>query len=207
MTAALPRIRTIFFDMGNVLVQFSHDRMVQQMASLCDCSADAMREFLMRDGRLVEFECGRYSEAEFVQLIESRFQTRLEQSAFQRAFADIFWLTPGIEDLLHKLRQTDVRLILLSNTSVTHLDFIQQNFEVLNAMHAVTTSFQAGACKPYPAIYTAALQSAACRADECFYTDDIPAYIEAAASHGIRGAPFVSVAQVEQELRGIGVFT
>ncbi|MCA9060255.1 MAG: HAD family phosphatase, partial [Planctomycetaceae bacterium] len=42
-----------------------------------------------------------------------------------------------------------------------------------------------GALKPEPRIYEAALAVAQCRPDECFYTDDIAAYVQKATTFGI----------------------
>jgi FMN phosphatase YigB (HAD superfamily) len=46
---------------------------------------------------------------------------------------------------------------------------------------------------------------AGCRAEECFYTDDIPAYTEAARRMGIDAVTFASRMQLEGEMRGRGI--
>ena len=62
-----------------------------------------------------------------------------------------------------------------------------------------------GAMKPSPLIYQRAIEAAGCRPAECFFTDDIPAYVEGAKQQGIDAVPFQSAAQVEKELRKRGV--
>jgi HAD superfamily hydrolase (TIGR01509 family) len=59
--------------------------------------------------------------------------------------------------------------------------------------------------KPSPAIYEAAIEKAQCRPEECFFTDDIGAYVEGAKSLGIDAVQFQSAAQIEAELRVRGV--
>jgi HAD superfamily hydrolase (TIGR01509 family) len=54
--------------------------------------------------------------------------------------------------------------------------------------------------KPQPEIYQAAIECAGCRPEECFYTDDIPEFIEAAKRLGIDAVQFESAAQLEREL-------
>ena len=49
-------LRTIMFDLGNVLLYFSHERMFEQMGALCGKPAEETRE-LMLDS-LLDFEIG-----------------------------------------------------------------------------------------------------------------------------------------------------
>ncbi|MEQ9408069.1 MAG: HAD family phosphatase [Fuerstiella sp.] len=198
-------IRTCFFDMGNVLVHFSHDRMCQNIAAACDMSVDRITEMLMESGLQWQLECGEISEAEF----HAKFQTELKRSidpaALKHAAADIFWLNDSIVPLVDELRQLGMRLVLLSNTSVTHLNFIQQNFDILDRFDALTTSFQAGALKPHAAIYQDALSRANCEPQDCFYTDDIKDYVKAARTFGINAEVYTDTNQTRQTLRSLGV--
>ena len=59
--------------------------------------------------------------------------------------------------------------------------------------------------KPQPEIFQAAVELAGCLPGECFYTDDIAAYIEAARRMGIDAVQFESRAQLEGEMRGRGI--
>jgi glucose-1-phosphatase len=59
--------------------------------------------------------------------------------------------------------------------------------------------------KPDPKIYRAAIEAAQCAPQECFFTDDIAAYVEAARLHGIDAVQFQNLAQIEGELRHRGI--
>jgi HAD superfamily hydrolase (TIGR01509 family) len=59
--------------------------------------------------------------------------------------------------------------------------------------------------KPQPEIFQAAVEVAGCPPGECFYTDDIAAYIEAARGMGIDAVQFESLAQLEGEMRSRGI--
>lgn len=198
-------IRTVFFDMGNVLVRFSHDVLVRQTARLCGCPPDALRDFLMAGGQLAAFERGDCSEAEFIAALERQFACRLDLHNFRTAFSDIFSPMPGIRDLLDRLRRTPLRLILLSNTSITHLQFIERRFDLLDRMHDRVLSYESRALKPEPAIYAAALQRAGAAAEECFFTDDRAENVHAAAACGIRAVQFTGAAPLADHLRRCGM--
>jgi FMN phosphatase YigB (HAD superfamily) len=49
------------------------------------------------------------------------------------------------------------------------------------------------------------VERAGCRPEECFYTDDIAAYVEGARKMGIDGVVFQSLTQLEGELRARGI--
>jgi putative hydrolase of the HAD superfamily len=59
--------------------------------------------------------------------------------------------------------------------------------------------------KPDPAIYRAAISSAQCAPEECFFTDDIPEYIQAATLAGIDAVQFLGYASLVEELEQRGV--
>ena len=59
--------------------------------------------------------------------------------------------------------------------------------------------------KPSPIIYDTAIEKAGCRPGECFFTDDVAAYVEGACLCGIDAVRFQSQQQVERELRARGV--
>jgi putative hydrolase of the HAD superfamily len=66
-------------------------------------------------------------------------------------------------------------------------------------------SHEVGAMKPEPKIYEAAIEAARCRPEECFFTDDMPAFVEGARQHGIDAVQFTGLPQLENELRARGI--
>jgi FMN phosphatase YigB (HAD superfamily) len=59
--------------------------------------------------------------------------------------------------------------------------------------------------KPRPEIFQAAIARAGCRAEECFYTDDVAAFVTAARNLGIDAVQFESAAQLEREFAARGI--
>jgi FMN phosphatase YigB (HAD superfamily) len=55
--------------------------------------------------------------------------------------------------------------------------------------------------KPDERIFAAAVANAQCEPGECFFTDDIELYIEAARRHGIDAEQFSSEETLRQQLR------
>jgi glycosyltransferase involved in cell wall biosynthesis len=77
------------------------------------------------------------------------------------------------------------RLLLLSNTNAIHFAMIRENYPMLRHFHDFILSYEVKAMKPNPAIYREAVARAGCDAGECFFTDDIRDYVEAARREGL----------------------
>jgi putative hydrolase of the HAD superfamily len=198
-------VRTCFFDMGNVLVHFSHDLMCRNLTDATGLSDEAIRKFLFQDQWQWYMERGERTEADFCNELSHRAGRPLDHAAVCHAAANIFELNTPIVPLLQQLRQAGLRLVLLSNTSITHIEFIERNFPVLGYMHERVTSFSVGAMKPDHRIFNAALKAAGCPPEECFYTDDIETYTSEARKLGIHSHTFTTVELLTASLRDQGV--
>ncbi len=191
--------------MGNVLVYFSHQKMCGNIAELSGLSEDQVRQFLMDEGRQWALERGELSEEQLLEELSRQSGRVLKLDDLRHAAANIFWLNESIVPVLQELKTAGIRLVLLSNTSVTHVRFIEQNFRVLDYMDDRVMSFEVGAMKPDPAIFHAALAKAGCAPEECFYTDDIQPYIDQAAALGIHSHPYTTTELLRQALHEHGV--
>ena len=125
--------------------------------------------------------------------------------ARNRAASDIFESHLPMRPLLDQLRHQGYRLVALSNTSVIHYDWVRNHCDIFAPFHSLVLSFQAGAVKPEPRIYERALEEIHCAPEECFYTDDIPSYVEAGRSHGLQAEVFTDPAGFQRHLRDRGV--
>jgi putative hydrolase of the HAD superfamily len=187
-------IRTFLFDMGNVLVHFCHQRMCRQIADLAQTSEEIVRDLLMRGSLQWDFERGLLTEEEFFAELRGRlqFSAEITREEFVRAGSDIFTLNASLIPVLDELRALGHRLVLLSNTSVSHFEFVQNEFDVLSRFDDFVLSFKVGAMKPERRIFEVAGMKIGCPPEQCFYTDDIAAYIEAGRSYGFQAEQFTT---------------
>lgn len=191
--------------MGNVLVFFSHERMCQNIAQLCGWSLPQTKTFLLEEGRQWKLERGDITEEEFhAGFCEATGRT-LDINQLRHAAADIFWMNDSIIPVLHGLKNAGIRLVLLSNTSITHIRFIERHFDVLRLMDDRVTSFEAGALKPENQIFEVALSKAQCEPSACFYTDDIEAYIRKGESFGMNASIYTTTPLLLTALKELGV--
>jgi putative hydrolase of the HAD superfamily len=82
---------------------------------------------------------------------------------------------------------------------------LRQAYSMLNHFDRFVLSYEVGALKPSREIYQEALKHADCAPAECFFTDDIAAYVEGARRAGIDAVQFESPEQIEREMRARGI--
>jgi len=196
-------IRTAFFDMGNVLVFFSNQRMCEQVGLLCKKTPQEIEDIFFRTSMQVDFECGRLSKEQLHQQFEAAVGEQIEIEKLQLAVADIFTLNAAILPILDDLKSRRIRLVVLSNTNELHAAFIRDNFDILDRFDDFVFSHEVGAMKPSATIYEAALKKAHCEPHECFYTDDIEEYVLAAREFGIQAKLFTGTEDLNQSLAAI----
>lgn len=199
-------METCLFDMGNVVVLFSHRKMCRQIGALCGQSEEQMRRVLFEENLQLDLECGRIDEQEFHRRLEEAVRQKIGFSALQRAACDIFRPHPLIETVLEQLRSAGIRLVLLSNTCRAHFEWVRDHYGVLDRFHEFILSYEVGELKPGNAMYEAALQRIGCPPERCFYTDDIPENVEAGRRFGLQAELFTDVSTLKRQLSRQGVF-
>ncbi len=198
-------IRTFLFDMGNVLTRFSHDTMCLQIGQLCGLTGEATRQLLIDSGLQWEFERGRISEEAFRSQLSGLVGHPLNLDELRRASSDIFDPIIEMQPILHGLKGQGYRLVLLSNTTVTHFNWIKTRFDFLKPFDHFVVSYEAGAMKPDPPIYEAALANIHCDPQEAFYTDDIPEYVAKGREYGFQAEVFTGPEELLRQLAERGI--
>ena len=198
-------IKTIIFDMGRVIIPFDFQRGYDRMAPLCGYAASEIPERLRSCDLVSQFESGQIEPEAFVEKFSGVLNFQIKYTEFCDIWSSIFLPDTLIpEEMLVALRGR-YRLLLLSNTNAIHWEMVKEQYGALRHFHEKVLSFRVGALKPSPRIYQEALRLADARPEECFFTDDIAAYIEGAKQHGIDAVQFENADQIARELRARGV--
>lgn len=199
-------LETCLFDLGNVLLRFSHHRMCAQIGALCGHSAEEIRRKLIESGLQWDFERGRFSQEQFHRELERLVQTPLDFYELLHAGSDIFEPNEDVAEIVRSVHRQGVRLVLLSNTSRAHFEFIRRNYPLLELFDDYVLSYQVGVLKPERAIFEAALARIHCPPECCFYTDDILEYVEAGRRHGLQAEQFIGGQPLAEHLADRGLY-
>jgi 2-haloalkanoic acid dehalogenase type II len=113
-----------------------------------------------------------------------------------RATIDGAVLRPDCAGTLRALRQLGLHIQVVSNIDDEQLHGLAERFGLGGLVDALTSSEEAGSCKPDPQIYAYALSKAGCAAAEALFVGDSPAHdIEGPARAGMRTAWLIADAK------------
>jgi putative hydrolase of the HAD superfamily len=196
-------IRFIYFDLGNVLLNFCHDRMCRQMAEAAQLDVQRVREVVLSDTALRQHETGALNSVTFHEYFCRETGTSVAAAALHAAASDIFALNVAIVPIVERLASAGRRLGILSNTNEAHWRFVSDGrFAPLlpGPFEQVVLSFEERAMKPDPAIYEAAAHRAGVAPSEIFFTDDRAENVAGAKAAGFDAVLFTGPDQVRREL-------
>jgi len=201
----------IYFDMGNVLLWFDHQRAAQQISDLTGVSKERVWEIIFDTGLNLEYERGDLTSRQFYERfckeagIPAGETVAYDAMAF--AASDMFSLNTGMAAVVSALKSARRRIGILSNTCEWHWEFIApKRFRVIRDLFEVhALSYRMKLLKPEPEIYAAAAELAGVEPREIFFTDDRPENIEGAIAAGYDAVLFTTPAAIVSELRARGV--
>jgi glucose-1-phosphatase len=194
--------KTLFFDLGNVLVFFSRLRMYEQLGRLIGLPSYVIQKELSTNDLGDQCERGKVTSQMLHQHLSTLTKNTFSLDALIDALCTIFIPNWSMLPLLAELKRKQHRLLLLSNTNDAHFSHIQRHYpELLQPFDDFILSYEIGAIKPEEAIFKTALMKTTTPPAQCFYIDDIPLYIEAAARVDIPGMVFTGLDPLIDELK------
>lgn len=184
-------IRNIVFDMGKVLVMFDPNRFMDREGIHDPEDRRMVLRELFQSIEWAQMDLGVLTEETAEPLVLKRFPDRLKENV--RHLLSGWWeqrtCIPGMESLLHKLRESGYSLYLLSNASILHHQYWPE-FPMSCLFAGKLVSCDYGIIKPDPRIYQLFTQKYALKPEECLFVDDLPANVAAAIQCGWSGIVF-----------------
>ena len=198
-------IKTIIFDLGNVIVPLDFPAAYRAITPRCGMDAAELQKRLGATDLVPRLETGDLDPFDFFQQVSALLGLNLSYEEFSDAWSKIFLKDTFVpEQMLVSLRER-YRLLLLSNTNALHIPFLRANYPLLRHFHYQILSHEVKVLKPGAAMYQTALAHAVGAPEECFFTDDILKYVEGARTHGIEAEQFLGLEKLENDLRARGV--
>jgi epoxide hydrolase-like predicted phosphatase len=194
-------IKTILFDLGNVIFPFDFRRAYAKLGPLCSCPVAEISGRLRSTDLVRRFETGRIAAEPFVSELSKLIGLEATYSEFCDLWTSVFFEDTLVPDALIASLADRHRLLVLSNTNPIHFSMLKAKYPLLGHFDDFVLSYEVGALKPDAEIYQKAIQRAGCRPEECFFTDDIAINVDAARDNGMDAVRFQSAPQLEEELR------
>ncbi len=200
-------IRNIVFDMGNVLIRFDPDVFMDQANVADPDDRELIRRELFLSLEWAQMDLGVLSEESAEPLVLARIPTRLHDAVRQLLYR--WWehrdMIPGMEMLVHRLKDAGYRLFLLSNASTSQCRY-WPSFPVSRLMEGTLISCDYHIVKPSAEIYRLFTEKFSLNPQECLFVDDLPANVAGAVSCGWHGIVFHgSARELEMKLNQAGI--
>ena len=199
-------IKTIFFDIGGVLIDIHPERTYQYLSDSVDVEVNMVKESFPWDAH-DQYERGIINNEDwFITYKESLPQPCcLKRSDFWNAWKLLLGEEKNTVNILEALNK-QYSIWLLSNTNPKHIqDEIEKRYLFPSLVNGAVYSFDVGVRKPEKEIYEIAIQRANANPQECLFIDDLLENIQAAKQIGIEGVHFISSEQLKQELAHLGI--
>jgi putative hydrolase of the HAD superfamily len=197
--------KALIFDLGKVLVPFDFQRAYDRLQPLCGYPIAEIRRRTGSTGLVPLLESGEISSRDFVSQLGTALEVSFDFAQFRDIWNCIFLPETLLSDSFLAGLKKRYPLVLLSNTNEMHFESLERNYPILRHFEKRALSHEVGAAKPNPRIYQRAVALAGCEVHECFFTDDIAEYVEAARNLGLDAVQFQSAEQLQQELASRGV--
>jgi len=178
--------KTIFLDIGGVLLTNGWDRPARQKAArhfdLNFEEMDALHQFIFNI-----YEIGKITLNQYLDTVVFTTSRRFNHQQFKEfMFAQSEELPDMIQWLTAWKKQTEYRIISINNEGKELNDYRIKKFKLKNCFDAFISSCEVGMAKPDPEIFQLALGVAHTRAEDSIYFDDRPMLVLAAATLGMR---------------------
>ncbi len=197
-----PAARCILLDLGKVVVDIDLGRMAARMQSLTGMTPAQLHAVFTNGGLVAEYESGKISNMEFFQEFCVRTGRQVTWEEFASAWNAIF--VPGrflSDDLLARLAKS-ADLWIISNTNPAHFQYFRENYDLLRHFRGCILSYEAGALKPDPAIFRAAVARTGVDPAQSIFVDDQISHVESARLLGFHVIHFTQPSDLDPLLHG-----
>lgn len=179
----MKKIKTIFFDIGNVLVSFDFTPAIRRTAARSPYSVEEISGRAFKNPLFRDYERGRVTTDKFFQHAKELFQFDGTIGELELAWSEVF--TP-IEEHLLLVRSLSQHypLALISNTNESHMRHLARQHDFFTFFQEKIYSHEVGHAKPSAEIYKTALKRMKAAPETSLFIDDLEENVLAPSQMG-----------------------
>ena len=200
-----PKVHSIVFDIGNVVVRWDPLLIVQRTFGTSE-PAEPLRDAIFGHPLWLKLNRGELTEPEA-----------------KLAYADLLGLTPVILDqlffhikdsqalrketiaLMQNLQAQNFRLFALTDNVHEIVHYLKQTYPFWSMFENATVSAEIGALKPSAEIFHHLLDTNNLNAEQTVFFDDVPKNVEGAKRVGMNAFVFSDAASALTDLQSLGI--
>ena len=200
--------KTIIFDLGKVIFDYSWDHMYDYFSKLANISlAEVKARFAVNsDPIFLDFERGLITTQDYMKHVEQLLGIRMTIPQFADGLNSIYEDSyEGIEEILGEL-ELKYLLVALSNTNPVHADEWRRRYaDQIIYFSYIFCSHEMRSRKPEPVIYEQVIRSVGTMPEQCVFFDDRQDNVDAAKSVGIPSFTVRSPAEIREVIAKLGL--
>jgi len=192
-------IKTIFFDIGGVLLNIYPDRTIRYISDITNLSEKKIQNAFPEEAHK-KYECGEISCSEFYDAVENNLPAlkSISEEQFWNAWSLLVGEETEVVGIMNKLTSM-YPVWLLSNTNPYHI-IEEERFKLFDKIMGGIYSFEVGCRKPGENIYLKALETAETSAKESLFIDDLIENVETARSLNMNAIHFKTIEDFTEQL-------
>lgn len=199
------KIRVVVFDLGNVLIPFDYNRLIESMNKIDDGLGDRFAKKYYDNYHVHrQYEKWELSDDEFIKIMTEWTENKIPEEKLKNIYADLFVENIDTTALLPILKK-NYKLVLLSNTNFIHQKYGWEKYNFLKHFDKLILSHEVGAIKPEEKIYRAVEAFTNEPSASHIFIDDIAEYVEGAKKCGWDGIQFKSHNQLVDDFKVRGI--
>jgi len=202
----MKKYQAIIFDLGNVVINISFDKIFEYWAKMSGRDANELKQKFEFDEMYQQFERGEVKSFTYRKYISEKLELYLSDDEFDNGWNNIYLnVAPGIVRLLRDLKFW-FRLIALTNTNEIHIQKWKLKYaSLLSNFEKVFCSSEIGVRKPEKKAYEIVLQYLKLEPNSVVLLDDSSKNVNTASDIGIKGVLVKSHHQIIDELKKLGI--
>ena len=192
-------IKTIFFDIGGVLLNIYPERTIEYLSNITTLSKDEIVDAFPEDAHH-KYERGEITGSEFFAAV--KYSLPISSNLTEEQFWNSWSLLVGEETEVVKIMNNlseKYPVWLLSNTNPYHI-LEEGRVKLFDKITGGIYSFEVGSRKPEEEIYYKALEVAGVSAENSLFIDDMIENVEMARSLNMNAIHFKSVCDFQKQL-------
>ena len=200
------QISTVFFDIGNVLINIYPERTIQYFSECTGIQYEEIEKRFPIDSHN-EYEKGNLSNKEWYLAVKESISQycSIEETDFWEGWKLLIGREKSCVKVLKRLKN-NYSVWLLSNTNPYHIqNIINDRFEFPNLVDGKIYSFEVGLRKPDAEIYKVAFSRSQNVPERCIFIDDQLENVIAAKNVGFIGIHYQCLSQLQNDLNKLGV--
>ena len=199
------QIKVIVFDLGNVLIPFDYNRIIDAMNNI---EPGLGNRFVKRyyDNYEVhrKFERWELNNSEFINILTEWSENKIPEKILKTIYADLFEENKSVTELLPLLKKR-YKLVVLSNTNYIHQKYGWAKYEFIKYFDKLILSHEVAAIKPEEKIYRAVEAFTQELPQNHVFIDDIAEYAEGAKKCGWNALQYTSTEKLNVDLKSLGI--